>query len=353
MKKYILRFTDETEYHAGMKATDDVEKIACECGYKKFYVPIKVSEHRIRNNIKKAFTFSKLLKIEKNSTIIIQHPVHTTSTYITVLKKLKKIKNWKYIFVIHDLETLRRIFLNEIDKYELIDNTMYDIADAIIAHNEKMMDYLVDEAGVKREKLINLSLFDYLLPENIKADNDNITKNDGVIIAGNLDKTKCTYAYKLAELKSDTRFELYGVNWSLEGKHGDNWNYHGAFPPDELISHMRGAFGLVWDGQQLDTCTGATGKYVRYNNPHKVSLYIAAAIPVIIWKEAALADFITKNNIGIAISNLKDIDSEIAGISDEHYAQMLSNIKKLSDKVRNGGFTTEALKEAERVVDNR
>ena len=230
---------------------------------------------------------------------------------------------------------------------------MYDIADAIIAHNEKMMDYLVNEAGVKREKLINLSLFDYLLPENIKADNDNITKNDGVIIAGNLDKTKCTYAYKLAELKSDTRFELYGVNWSLEGKHGDNWNYHGAFPPDELISHMRGAFGLVWDGQELDTCTGATGKYVRYNNPHKVSLYIAAAIPVIIWKEAALADFITKNNIGIAISNLKDIDSEIAGISDEHYAQMLSNIKKLSDKVRNGGFTTEALKEAERVVDNR
>ena len=83
--------------------------------------------------------------------------------------------------------------------------------------------------------------------------------------------------------------------------------------------------------------------YLRYNNPHKVSLYLTAGIPVIVWKESALANFITKNKLGIAVSSLNEIKEKIEKLSDKEYDEMLKNISKVSSKTKNGGFLTEAI----------
>ena len=56
-------------------------------------------------------------------------------------------------------------------------------------------------------------------------------------------------------------------------------------------------FGLVWDGTSLDGCNGRYGEYLKFNNPHKTSLYLSCGIPVIIWKEAALADFVEEHKV--------------------------------------------------------
>lgn len=61
--------------------------------------------------------------------------------------------------------------------------------------------------------------------------------------------------------------------------------WHGSFKPEESPEHLQG----VWDGDSVDTCAGNTGAYLRYNNPHKTSLYLACGMPVIVWKEAAIA----------------------------------------------------------------
>ena len=34
----------------------------------------------------------------------------------------------------------------------------------------------------------------------------------------------------------------------------------------------------MWDGPSPDTCAGVYGAYLRYNNPHKTSLYLAAGL---------------------------------------------------------------------------
>ena len=51
--------------------------------------------------------------------------------------------------------------------FEWLDNTMYEIADYIIAHNANMISYLI-EKGVSRNKIINLKIFDYLTDLNIQ-----------------------------------------------------------------------------------------------------------------------------------------------------------------------------------------
>ena len=37
--------------------------------------------------------------------------------------------------------------------------------------------------------------------------------------------------------------------------------YHGSYPSDELPWHLKGAYGLVWDGDTAKTCSGIFGDY--------------------------------------------------------------------------------------------
>ena len=75
---------------------------------------------------------------------------------------------------------------------------------------------------------------------------------------------------------------------------GKNVKYCGQYKPEELPEKLEGGFGLVWDGDDLGACTGVFGEYMKYNNPHKTSLYLASGLPVIIWEKAAMAKYIEK-----------------------------------------------------------
>ena len=103
---------------------------------------------------------------------------------------------------------------------------------------------------------------------------------------------------------------------------------------------------MVWDGAVAETCGGNTGEYLRYNNPHKASLYLSSGIPVIIWKESAIADFVLSHKAGIAVSSLFELEDAIRAVSAEEYAEMQSNAAKLSEKLRSGYYFCKALDES-------
>ena len=84
-------------------------------------------------------------------------------------------------------------------------------------------------------------------------------------------------------------------------------------------------------------------EYLRINNPHKTSLYLSSGIPVVIWKEAALADFVIENNVGIAVDSLENIESILDKVTKEDYDKMKKNAYKLSKKLRSGYFTMNAI----------
>ena len=99
----------------------------------------------------------------------------------------------------------------------------------------------------------------------------------------------------------------------------------------------------MWDGETTTTCSGIYGEYLRINDPHKASLYLASGMPVIIWSKAALADYITRNGCGITVDSIEDIPGRISAMTPEEYDAIRSNTRKISDRLRKGKYTSRAL----------
>ena len=130
------------------------------------------------------------------------------------------------------------------------------------------------------------------------------------------------------------------------------WEYMGSYPPDILPQYLNQGFGLIWDGNSTESCAGVIGNYLKYNNPHKCSLYLASGIPVIVWKKAALADFINIHNAGILVESLEEIPEKIQNLSEKEYIQMKNNAEKISLKLKDGYFLKKAIRTAEKLLLN-
>ncbi len=331
-------------FHAGTKAMRDSETILLEKrGFQTFTFCFYKNKTGTINRFKKELQFLKFLKLEKNSILVMQHPLYIGTRYLKLLKVIKRLKKIRVCFLIHDLESLRNMLPAYHNLFQQLDQLMYETGDVFIAHNEKMAAYLIKQ-GIPADKMVVLGLFDYLTAPGKYIGNRSAEK--GIVIAGNLDPEKSGYLYQLTEKHCSRQLIFYGTNFSQNRMSTANYCYKGAFPPDELPYELRGAYGLVWDGDEVQTCAGSMGNYLRYNNPHKVSLYIAAELPVIIWRHAALADFVSANHIGILIDSLDEIDDKLSKIETTEYERMKEHVKALAGKVRSGGYLLEAYEEA-------
>ncbi|MDD3141613.1 MAG: hypothetical protein PHX08_21975 [Lachnospiraceae bacterium] len=352
-KKYILYLESDAEFHAGTKATEDCAVTLEKRGYERLQISCDKNKNKLILNFKKIVKHLKLFRIQKNSILVIQHPQYMRSIYIRLIESVKKNRKCKIVCIIHDIESLRKVFKGQEEAYKKMDNLTFEIADILIAHNDSMKKYLVEKRGVCEDKIVVLGLFDYLTDAAASKSERKAKRGDGVIVAGNLDRVKSGYVHQLVDADLKTRINLYGVNWIHDHTGEGNWSYKGAFKPEELPACMEGAFGLVWDGGSIMTCDGPTGRYVQYNNPHKVSLYAASGIPIIIWEKAALADFVVRNNVGIAVGDLRKLDEAISDITEEEYQEMRDNILKLSEKVRSGFYIQKAIMSAENILIQR
>ena len=106
----------------------------------------------------------------------------------------------------------------------------------------------------------------------------------------------------------------------------------------------RGGGGRGGGGGAADTCAGVYGEYLKVNNPHKTSLYLASGIPVIIWKEAAMADYVEREKVGITISSMRELEDVFANLTEDQYVDMLQHAKLISKRLTTGYYTMEAVK---------
>ncbi|MFR8033336.1 MAG: hypothetical protein ACLU6W_04860 [Lachnospiraceae bacterium] len=340
MDKYCIIEKKMYENHAGAKAREDIATILLQEKWIPFVVHHSEQKGTL-DKLKMAFLTHRDWRyvykhIPAGADLILQYPLamypKVSMLAIPILKKLKE-KNVRRIFLIHDLESLRggdssreRAFLNE--------------ADVIIAHNSHMIQYLRN-IGYKNKKMISLDIFDYLMKES-DCCHKNIDDWKTVAIAGNLRKDKAGYVYLLDKLNADVRFYLYGPNY--EGKEeGKNVTYQGQYSPEQLPEKLQCGFGLVWDGPSLEKCGGNMGKYLKYNNPHKTSLYLASGIPVIIWKEAAMADLINEKQVGLVVDSLEDISDKFRKLQEEEYTKLKKNAEKLGKQLRTGAMLKTAI----------
>lgn len=353
MSKKIIHLDSDHAYHAGSKAMADCEKVLIAQGYELLNLK-RYSGDTLLGKLKNEWNYKTLYSLGKKDILVMQHPYYIGTRYMQHLKIAKKIKKFKIMIIIHDLESLRGLMPEFRAMFWKLDDIMLNIADVIIAHNFQMIQYLIKKRNVEENKLINLEVFDYLVSSEKLSDkkqtHEKISSETDIALAGNFSPEKSGYVYELLEHVRNISFNIYGINFPEDKLHTDTIRYKGAYPPDELPGIIEGRFGLVWDGDSITTCAGNTGNYMKYNNPHKVSLYIAAGMPILIWKKAALAHYVTSKGIGIEIDNLNHLEQIIKSVTQEDYEKMKKNICELSEKIKSGKQIHEAVRKGESLL---
>ena len=351
---YHLAYQNRKRNTAGAKAPDDVTSICNRMGFQEIRMPML--PHGKSNLYKRIWlstvgtcSWMKAYRaIPADSILVYQHPAYGIRMILRYVRKLKKKKNCRTIALIHDLESLRGgikgVLKDDKKKNEISDQTRLKEFNAVICHNEHMRQYLIG-AGFRADRVINLELFDYLTDAEMRRE----TGDDhlSVAIAGNLLAGKSAYIYRINEKNTNSglKINLYGNNYD-EARGTSLMSYKGSFRPEEIPGVLEGAFGLVWDGTEAATCAGNTGEYLKYNNPHKTSLYLVAGMPVIVWDQAAVADFVLGNKAGIAVGSLYEIEDAIRAVTKEAYAAMCENAARISERLRDGYYCKKALREA-------
>lgn len=343
----------ENKRTAGVKARDDLDVIFKQEGIKDIEVSTIEENRETQGLVAKLITHKRIAQkwgksfslLKRGDIVCIQFPAVEHSLYLAnVIKKVKK-RGVKVILIIHDLELFRYAKRKDFSFYGRIrvyleEKTILKMADCIVVHNQRMRDSLAVKANISTDKMVVLGIFDYLIPDYGRREGGRIEKEGPIVISGNLLPSKAGYAY---HLPATPEYNLYGVNYN---KGSDkNIHYNGSFSPDDIPFTMNGSFGLVWDGESEDTCNGTYGEYLRINNPHKASLYLASGMPVMIWKEAALAKFIEENKVGVTIERLSDISGVLDNMTKDEYNNIKNNVKQIQDKLIRGVFMRNALKE--------
>ena len=345
--KYYLKeefLHDNNVKNAGNKARNDVEEIVKREGYQALVLSVDnwYEMSTLKAQLHKSKAFGQALnQLKQGDELLIQFPMLHHSFFTTHHVKKAQKKGVKVHFIIHDLEALRYANLDTVPlkhkiRVQIQESGLLGAADGIIAHNPIMKSVLVDK-GVEADKIVSLGIFDYLIPNF--QEKTGLTKNQPIIVAGNLAQEKAGYLYSLPE---EPAYNLYGVGFD-ESRALANETYFGSFLPDELPAALEGGFGLVWDGDSAETCSGVFGEYLRSNNSHKASLYLAAGFPVVVWEESALAHFVIDKQCGLAVSSLSDLKENLDTLSEERYKEMLENAKQIGSRLRQGQYLRVAL----------
>ncbi|MCI7401868.1 MAG: hypothetical protein MSH40_04230 [Christensenella sp.] len=328
MQVIFFKETANETFNAGYKARVDIDYIMTKRGSKSIDVSFAYADiSKVSKVFGYLFLALKLLFIHKGTALLVQYPCRQISTLLGKLARGKRI-----IYLIHDLEGLRR----QDKEQQHRDIATLGKAYKIIAHNRAMKNYLVGN-GISEDKIVTLGVFDYIADKDREPNTDYSAQ---LCFAGNLNKSVF-----LDKLPQDITVNLYGLKGD-DREFGDNMRYMGSFPSDEIPFVLDGKYALVWDGDSADTCTGLMGEYTRYNNPHKLSLYICAGKPVIVWRQAAIAEFVIEQGIGVAVEGLSDLSSVIEGIDDEQYRAMQDRVMQLRSLVIQGDFFEKALGKA-------
>lgn len=335
------------DFHAGPKAQRDVTAILGREGWRPFVVKRPTFGDGFVGKIFARSVWAVecrrlRAKLPKNCTIFMQYPsaAWSESRALRVLTAgAKARKRFKLIVLVHDLNDFRdgqrRLTTDE--------RALLEMADAVILHNEKMAE-AVAGCGILREKLIALQCFDYLTGGDDLQGHERCDAHVPltVNVAGNLNVERSGWLREIGAIPG-LKWNLFGPYYDPAKLCSDNFTYGGCLSPEELPRHLTDGFGCVWYGESASTCTGKIVDYLRFINPHKLSLYLASGLPVVVWDESAIADFVVRNKVGLAVRSLVELPERIGNMTADEYAAMAQNARWLGRNILKGEFTRKAV----------
>lgn len=332
MEKYLIDFVRNDTVTAGSKAESDINLFLKPHGFKSVYFDVELP--RAVKYIFEDYIIQKKIKhIKAEDLCVFQYSLYSRGSLVKFAKHLSFVA--KKLLYIHDITSLREQGSSPKEVAEEL--SVFNLFDCLIVHNESMKKWL--EANGVIRPMVSLEIFDYAHTISLKE--DRVSDYKTIVFAGNLDKSQF-----LNQLSNQYPYFLYGLK-SESTSYSGNVHYLGSKTATEIPSAITPyGFGLIWDGPEITSCTGMLGEYMRYNNPHKTSLYLSSGLPVIIWKEAALASFVQKHRVGLVVESLTDIDSLFNELTTEEYQLLKSNAQKMADRLRSGYYTVSSVEKA-------
>ena len=338
--KILVDVMDAKQFDAGTKARNDVMNILTAAGFEPT-ITFYRTHGTIRRMIEALGASVKVFKnLREGEMILLQYPYHVTimNLFLKRIAKYKKRVDCKLVILVHDVSYLRgeSYVKGGLEKMKEVEISFFNQVDALIVHNAAMREKLKAD-GVTAE-MYELGVFDYLydgesahIPEGTQTE---------IVFAGNLKTEKSAFLYQVPLLKN-IKFNLYGQHFEQERSSLD---YKGNFAPDDLIQNLSGHYGLVWDGNSTESCEGAYGGYLKFNNPHKFSLYITAGLPVVVWRQSALAKFAEERGVGIVIDRLSDLE-HLPNAQSEEYKNMQQRVRVLACDLKEGKMLTNVIQQ--------
>lgn len=329
MKRLLLTTLVPEEKTAWSKARADALTILQQEGYAIVALP------RLSSPLRALSLWWRLRKeFAGGGHILIEYPFDQRKrAYMLYL--LRFFAPVKLYALVHDLDSLR---FGSAQKREM---AVLGLFDGLISHNPSMTRWLREQGYGK--KIVELCLFDYLNAQAPPSHEHGISSPIQVLYAGNLARVKASYIYRpeLGQL-SNVQLSVFGPNFEIGTAQKGVVVHKGVFDPDHPVLDRRYHFGLVWEGTSLLACDGDYGRYLRYNNPHKASLYVSLGLPIVIWSGAALADFVVDQGIGLVIDSLSELEQLPSRVDGDAYQAMVEKVETLRRKVADGGFLISA-----------
>ena len=243
MNKICIGLPTYEGTNGGIKAKRDAIAIAQTNGFKLFELSSFANNIHIKDflPITELANLWRLRKI-KNCIVFIQHPFPLFA-FEVMYKKL--CKQNKVILLSHDLEYIR--FGATKQKKHYID--VFNNVSCIISLNAKYTQILKIDGVIT--PIVNLGIWDYLIPTDIRISKKSLTSMASVCFVGNLGKSKFINAW--IDLSRNYTIDLIGST-DKEFHKSATCNYLGVFDSDEVQIKIPSAFGLVWDGDSIDNC---------------------------------------------------------------------------------------------------
>ena len=333
---YISRCYRNAE-SAGSKAKSDYETVLRSMGAVNLGLPISFHNNKVVAFLLNLIGIGLLvLRLRKGDILFLQYPV---KKYFVFLCQFARFRKASSIVFIHDLGSFRRGKVKVPKEIKKLMN-----ADYLIAANTAMRSWLLDHGY--SHPVGAMGFHDYLADSSPKDSPSLEPTNITVAYAGGLAKRKNSFLEKLSHQSFSYKLLLYGNNKDLELCDNKNIIRHPFMKDTDFIEKVQANFGLIWDGDSLDECSGPWGEYLKYNSPHKASFYIRAGLPLIIWRCAALAPLVEEEGIGILIDSLQELDHILKDMTSERYEKMIENISRVNAQISNGQCLKNALLKA-------
>ena len=254
----------------------------------------------------------------------------------------KKLLRFRLIVIVHDIIGFRSGNGERMSELETsFQSHLVSFADKIIVHNDSMRQWYINR-GMPPDHVVALEIFDYLAKSDNAPKQHSLSNN--VVVAGCLAVELTGFLRQLEKLDG-LDWILYGSRFDASAIHGENIHYKGVFGADDLPDKLDGSFGLIWYGDRLDTVSSYLTEYLKIITPHKLSLYLSAGMPVIVWREMAIADFVTRQNVGLVVDSMLEIPTLISKMLPDAYEDMAANARKVGLKLRNGYYTRTAVEQ--------